>query len=488
MTKSYGVHWFRRDLRVAGNPGLQASWKKHEGRVVGVFCFDKKFLARPDFSQNRFAFFLETLVALKAEMQALGSDLLVLDTGPHESFTELLGAIKSHDLPMPTTFSFNRDYEPFARARDHEIERLLRGQFGLEVEHERDHLLLEPHEISKPDHSPYQVYTPFSKVWMKKFETEEVQARVKTQNKGLSYLKSCIEGEKVERKFKLSWSDIFKNKIEFKDVLETYRKKNQTGLKISLPPAGSVNALKHLSQFKGDRLAHYDTARDIPGIPGTSQVSIFLKNGSLTTSQIIAYLSLKPGKYLNELIWREFYYHILHHFPSVETETFQRKYAKIKWENDEKLFSAWCAGKTGYPLVDAGMRQLNETGWMHNRVRMVVASFLMKDCLIDYRWGEKYFMEKLLDGDLAPNNGGWQWAASTGCDAQPYFRIFNPVSQSERFDPAGDYIRKWVPELAHLSAKEIHKPWESSRLGQYVKPIVEHSVQSKRAIALFKSA
>jgi deoxyribodipyrimidine photo-lyase len=234
-------------------------------------------------------------------------------------------------------------------------------------------------------------------------------------------------------------------------------------------------------------LGQYDEARDIPGIPGTSQMSIFLKNGSITVAQIIAACKLTDGKYLNELIWREFYYHILAHRPDVETSAFHEKYNKLQWQNKESYFNAWQEGKTGYPIVDAGMRQLQETGWMHNRVRMIVASFLTKDLLIDYRWGENHFMKLLLDGDLAPNNGGWQWAASTGCDPQPYFRIFNPVLQSQRYDPDGDYIRRYVPELKDFDSKEIHEPWNSSKKSTYPKRIVIHAEQKEKALQLFKS-
>jgi deoxyribodipyrimidine photo-lyase len=210
-------------------------------------------------------------------------------------------------------------------------------------------------------------------------------------------------------------------------------------------------------------------------------MSVYLKNGSITIAQIAAILELTadgPGlKYFQELIWREFYFHILYHVPRVETETFNPKYRVLAWENDAEKFARWKEGRTGFPIVDAGMRQLNATGWMHNRVRMIVASFLTKDLLVDYRWGERYFMEKLLDGDLAPNNGGWQWAASTGCDPQPYFRIFNPTSQGEKLDPRGEYVTRWVPELA--GRERIHDPLD---------PIVDHAKARERALHLFKSA
>ena len=251
--------------------------------------------------------------------------------------------------------------------------------------------------------------------------------------------------------------------------------------------AGPAAAHKALDDFK-NKLELYPIDRDIPGTNGTSHMSIFLKNGSITTGQIIDKLKLNKAtyngndgktKFLKELVWREFYYHILFHRPQVETEPFLENYKKLKFPNSEKFFEAWCSGQTGYPIVDAGMRQLNQTGWMHNRVRMIVASFLTKDLLVDYRLGENYFMKTLLDGDLAPNNGGWQWAASTGCDPQPYFRIFNPTLQSQKFDPTGAYIRKFVPELSRLSEKQIHFPQ---------KPIVDHSIQRDKALKMYKAA
>jgi deoxyribodipyrimidine photo-lyase len=239
---------------------------------------------------------------------------------------------------------------------------------------------------------------------------------------------------------------------------------------------GLEAALAELREFGRERMDAYAHARDLPAVRGTSRLSVYFKNGSLTVPQAIAALEL-PGKhgekFMSELVWREFYYHILWNLPEAETQAIIPQYRDIPWENDPRLFDAWKEGMTGFPLVDAGMRELRATGWMHNRVRMVVASFLTKDLHVDWRWGERYFMNELLDGDLAPNNGGWQWAASTGCDAQPYFRIFNPTLQAQRFDPDQEYIRRWVPEL-DTSA--------------YPKPIVDHSARAKTAVAMYKTA
>jgi len=485
----YGLHWFRRDLRVTGNSALQWSFSKNEGRVLGIFCFDSKFLSREDFSAIRFGFFLNTMCELQKELRELGGDLLALDVGPDEAFRKLFDQMKAASIPLPHSISFNRDYEPYALSRDARLERIFATEYGIEVHSERDHLIIEPHELKREDGSPgaYKVYTPFSRKWLSIFEGGEVQDRIAAQRKSL--------GKKSPGKiFDLTWKRLLGSKLKVEDQLENYREKTLREVSIELPPAGHAAAIKHLQPFHGAKLENYGIDRDIPGIRGTSQMSIYLKNGSITTSQIVAELNLKNGKpeasatrYLKEIVWREFYYHVLFHFPQVEKTTFQEKYASIPWENDRKLFKSWCEGKTGFPLVDAGMRQLNATGWMHNRIRMVVAMFLTKDLMIDYRWGENYFMKMLLDGDLAPNNGGWQWAASTGCDAQPYFRVFNPVLQSQRFDAEGVYIRRWVPELKSLSAKTIHEPWKTPHSLDYPNPVVEHSVQSKKAIALFKN-
>jgi len=492
--KNYAIHWFRRDLRLAGNPALEWAREEFDGRVVGIFCFDKKFLARSDFSANRFAFFIETLKSLKQELADAGGDLLFLDEGPDQAFSALVDKLKAASIPLPQCFTFNRDYEPYAVARDQRIEALLKKS-GIGSHTERDHLLVEPHEIIKESDpsKPFQVFTPFSKTWLKAFVSGDVQDRVQFQRRGLTYLSARDRGN-AKSLFSLTWKGLFGKAVPFTDSLESYERENRKRVTVDIPPAGSGAAYARCRQFKS-KIDEYANARDVPGVEGTSRFSIYFKNGSLTVPQVIAALDLKaygkraetgPAKFLNELIWREFYYYILAKFPNVERESFNPKYRKLKWGDNEKYFRAWTEGKTGYPIVDAGMRELNTTGWMHNRVRMIVASFLTKDLLVNWQWGERYFMEKLLDGDLAPNNGGWQWSASTGCDPQPYFRIFNPYLQSKKFDPEGAYIRRFVPELAHLSARDIHEPPAHSRNG-YPAPIVDHSEQRDKALELFRT-
>ncbi|MBN8549284.1 MAG: deoxyribodipyrimidine photo-lyase, partial [Deltaproteobacteria bacterium] len=301
-------------------------------------------------------------------------------------------------------------------------------------------------------------------------------------------------GKTKQDLFQLNWTQLLGKDGATFDQLEAYLLQNSKLVSVPIPKAGSVAAMRKLKEFKRQALDRYAEARDFPNVKGTSQLSIFLKNGSLTVAQIIAELELQnqtfaeksgPSVYLKELAWREFYYYILFHHPRVEQEAFLSKFKNIAWENRPEYFEAWKNGMTGYPIVDAGMRQLNQTGWMHNRVRMIVASFLTKDLLVSWQWGERYFMEKLLDGDLAPNNGGWQWAASTGCDPQPYFRIFNPRLQSEKFDPTGEYIKTYIPELAEFSPKEIHVPSESGRSSKYPSPIVDHQEQKEKALELY---
>lgn len=409
-------------------------------------------------------------------MRARGGDLLFLDVGPEEGFRSLFKSLKASKLGLPKMISWNRDYEPFARERDLRMSELFEGEFRLLTHTERDHLLIEPTELTKNEEGGfYQVYTPFKKKWLGLFGTPEMNSRLRETAKWLK------EGAP---EFTLTWGELG---LEKKGVLESYieatAKKAPSGVVKSGLKVGHTAAKEALKVFRDEWIAGYSEQRDIPSLSGTSKMSIYLKNGSITVPQIICLLKLTPDsphiKYFEELIWREFYYHILYHCPRVEHGPFLEKYSKLKWKNNPEWFKRWCEGRTGYPIVDAGMRQLNETGWMHNRVRMIVASFLTKDLLIDWRWGEKYFMEKLLDGDLAPNNGGWQWAASTGCDPQPYFRIFNPTSQGEKFDPEGLYIKRWVKELANEPVKTIHEPKN---------PIVDHSVQRNKALELYKSA
>jgi len=493
MENNYGIHWFRRDLRVAGNLALKYNWEKSKGKVLGIFCFDSKFLSRPDMSFNRFQFFLNTMKELKKELNQIGSDLLVLDVGPNAAFSDLFSKLKKYNIELPKLITWGRDYEPFAKKRDKEMFQFF-DELDIKTYSHRDHLLIESQELTKNDFTTdgYQVYTPFSKRWLNLYNSTEMQKRIKQQARGLEYLNDIEKGN-YKKIFDLKWSDILGNKITYPDNLIKYSEENLKKVTVPMPKSGSIQAYKILKSFTS-KLNDYQKNRDFPSLAGTSRLSMFLKNGSITVPQIIAYYDLPYYQkksssietFFSELIWREFYYHILDRHPRVEKEAFLPKYKKLKWDNNKKYFAAWKEGKTGFPIVDAGMRELKTTGWMHNRVRMIVASFLTKDLLIDWKWGEKYFMEMLLDGDLAPNNGGWQWAASTGCDPQPYFRIFNPWLQSKRFDKEGEYIKKYIPELKEVDAKELHAPIIGH--DTYPEPIVEHSEQRNLALEMYKEA
>lgn len=489
QTSGYGIHWFRRDLRVAGNPALKHNWKLNKGRVVGVFCFDKVFLSRPDFSFNRFQFFIETLIELRKELRNIGSDLLVLDEGPVLGFQRLFEILRTNKKKQPHLVTWNRDYEPFARARDEKMEDFFRGH-SIEFKTFRDHLLIEPEELTKADGHGYQIYTPFAKRWMELIEKPDFFNRYENKKMGFEYLERAIKGD-TEKLFNLTWREVLNGKFVFQDTLEVYRKNNTKFVNIKIPPAGSLEAYKSLKGY-AESLEDYGANRDFPAHSATSRFSIYLKNGSLTSAQILAFYQLRPYKkklssrdiFLSELVWREFYYHILYRHPYVEKGCFIKKYDNLNWQNNTDFFEKWKRGETGFPIVDAGMRELMQTGWMHNRVRMIVASFLTKSLLIDWRWGEKYFMEKLLDGDLASNNGGWQWAASTGCDSQPYFRVFNPWLQSQKFDSEGEYIFKFLPELkGRVQAKDLHQPCVQG----YFTPIVNHKGQKTKAIKMYTS-
>lgn len=479
MPDSYGLHWFRRDLRVNGNPALLWNCRRHQGRVLGIFFFDRTFLSRPDFSHSRFAFFLDTLHPLREELQERGGDLLTLDAPPLDGFLSLIPRLDQSAWRKPSLLTFNRDYEPFARTRDAKVCELLERKLGVPVHTERDHLLIEPTELGKSDASrgPFQIYTPFAKKWYALMRQSEFQQR----------LKNAWE---TPPPFRMRWRDLWSEKSGvpsgLSDQLERFRIENARHVSIPIPRAGADEVSRKIGEFRS-KIDSYHELRDFPAAEGTSRLSVFIKNGSLTTAQILSALELgherfetQSGRnqFLKELVWREFYYHVLWHWPRVEKEAFLENYRAIRWENREDLFEAWKEGRTGYPMVDAGMRELRHTGWMHNRVRMVTASFLTKDLLIDWKWGERYFMEKLLDGDLAPNNGGWQWAASTGCDPQPYFRIFNPTLQSQKFDPDGVYLKRWLPERAHLRGKELHAP---------IQPIVDHASRKLKALAAYSS-
>lgn len=437
--------------------------------VAVAFVFDTNILeALPDRDDRRVSFIHRSLQELDAKLRKRGSMLLVRIGDPVQEIPQL-----ARELGAEAVYTA-RDYEPYARARDKTVEAAL-GELGIAFRTEKDSVMLEPHEVMGPN-GPYRVYTPYMKAWRKQFSIRADGAEHVAHPKALAQDLGAFERP-------WGFSDI--GFIEADTWIE----------------AGEDAARRQAKAFVR-KLDAYQEARNFPAQAGTSALSAHLRFGTISIRELarLAIERQTPGaeKWLNELIWRDFYQSILHHFPQVVEAPFQAKYAGISYPGEEGHFEAWCEGRTGYPIVDAAMRNLKATGWMHNRLRMVVASFLTKDLLIDYRRGEAHFARYLLDFDLASNNGGWQWAASTGCDPQPYFRIFNPVAQSTKFDPEGAYIREWVPELRELSGPAIHAPWTASEMAltlagvelgkDYPHPIVDHGAQRERAIALLATS
>lgn len=431
MSKEISIFWFRRDLRLDDNAALYHAL--HSGKpVLPVFIFDENILSKLENKHDkRVDFIHRTLTELKSELKKLGSDLLVFHGTPLEVYEKL-----TSEYEVKSVFT-NHDYEPYAQERDAEIAALL-NEKGASFKTFKDQCIFEKDEVLKDDGKPYTVYTPYSKKWKAKLNA--------------FYLKS-YPTEKY-----------FSNFLKFQaDSFPSLEEMGFEKTEVSIPSA----------DFELSIIKNYHNTRDIPSVQGTSRLSVHLRFGTISIRKLAKLAFETNEKFLNELIWRDFYMMILWHFPHVVEGAFRPAYDKIEWENDEHHFEAWCKGETGYAIVDAGMRELNETGFMHNRVRMIVASFLTKHLLLDWRWGEAYFAEKLLDFELSSNNGGWQWASGSGCDAAPYFRVFNPYLQTEKFDPQLRYVQKWVPEFQELT---------------YPQPIVDHKFARQRAIDRYQKA
>lgn len=424
------IFWFRRDFRLEDNRSLYHAHQE-EHPVQPIFIFDTNIL--DDLKEKKDArveFIHQEILRLQGEIREHGSSMDIRVGKPIEIWKDLL-----EDYEVKSAWA-NKDYEPYARERDKEIYDLLKEN-GVEFRAKKDHVIFEKDEVVKDNGDPYVVYTPYSKLWKKNLSGGH-----------LSSFKSEDETH---------W-----HQIEAKEI--------PTLEEIGFEPAGIEFPDRQLNESV---VGKYDETRDIPAIRGTSRMSLHLRFGTVSIRQLVRQAKELNEKYLNELIWRDFYQAILWHFPKVVDQNFNSKYDAVQWRNNEEEFEKWKKGKTGYPIVDAGMRELNKTGFMHNRVRMIVASFLTKHLLIDWRWGEAYFAEKLLDYELASNNGGWQWAAGTGVDAQPYFRIFNPYSQTDKFDKDHKYINKWVPEIGTKF---------------YPDPMVEHKAARERCLAAYKDA
>ena len=478
MAKKYKtlIVWLRRDLRVADNAALHHACEQAE-RVIPLFVLDPFILERADTGAARVVFLLDALKILDANLQRLGGRLIVRRGRTPEA---VLSAVT--EFGADGVFH-QREYEPHGKARDEAVAKTLQ-ESGKVCETFPGLALFEPNEILSQTGSPYTVFGPYKRLWFAKPADAPYPAPKHVP------VPADAKSEPLPTAADLKFQT------------------NQT-----FTCGGEDAAQELLREFLASKIEGYDTARDVLSQDGTSRLSRHLHFGTLSPRFVVdavrrsgkdkptgqdsearAEHQGEPGHttFLSELAWHDFYLQILDHFPHVAEGAFRRQFAALEWENDEAKFAAWKEGRTGYPIIDAAMRQLNTEAWMHNRGRMVVASFLTKDLLIDWRWGEQYFMQQLVDGDQAANNGGWQWAAGTGTDAQPFFRIFNPTSQGEKFDPDGAYVRRWVPELAKVPAASIHQPWTLSqaereylRCGDYPAPIVDHKTQRERALAMY---
>lgn len=433
------IFWFRRDLRLHDNAALFHALKENK-KVQCIFIFDKNILDDlKDSKDVRVMFIHDTLSEIKQTLNSYGADLWIFHDTALDAWQKILSQNNVDKI------YFNRDYEPYALNRDQELN-ILAESMNIDVCTYKDHVVFESHEVLKDDGNPYVVFTPYKRKWM-----------------------SLLESGRLENNF-----DVFKA-FKCEDYLSNLNPVDEPMAFISLGAMGfeKSNIAIPSKEVSQSLIKEYSDKRNFPAIHGTSRLGVHYRFGTVSIREKAAKAIVLSETYLNELIWRDFYSQILHHFPHIVKESFRKKYDDIDWRNNKEEFEAWCQGKTGYPIVDAGMRELNTTGYMHNRVRMIAASFLTKHLLIDWRWGEAYFAQKLLDYDLASNNGGWQWASGSGTDAAPYFRIFNPWTQQDKFDKHKAYIKNWIPEYG---------------TPQYPQPIVDHKEARERCLKTYKEA
>ena len=423
-SESISIFWFRRDLRLHDNTALNQALKSGKP-VLTIFIFDNEIIEGLAEDDSRLNFIYSNLSSLNNKLKAYGSSLKVFKGQVTDVWKSLL---RDYDV---SGVYINRDYEPYARERDLRLEKLLKSN-DISLKTFKDHVIFEPDEVLKDDGMPYTVFTPYKKKWLKTYD------RVTTND--------------------------LENSAAFYKAIYDFPTKYSLGIKdtdVCVPV------------YDLDVISSYADFRDYPAVKGTTRLGPYLRFGVLSIRSLLLMKGEESETFTSEIIWREFFIQILYHFPHVVTRNFKSKYDRVKWINNIREFELWKKGMTGYPIVDAGMRELNETGYMHNRVRMLTAGFLCKHLLIDWRWGEAYFASKLIDYELASNNGNWQWAAGTGCDAAPYFRIFNPMTQAKKFDTQLEYINTWIPELNTFA---------------YPKPIVVHEMARERALNAYKLA
>jgi deoxyribodipyrimidine photo-lyase len=429
MEEKIVVFWFRRDLRISDNTGLYYALKSGY-RVLPVFIFDRNILSRLERDDPRISFICECINNLNSELSVNGSSVVTFNTTPEEAFLSLC------DKYNIKAVYINRDYEPYSIERDEKIKTLLQNK-GINLHTYKDQVIFEKSEIAKADGKPYTVFTPYSAKWLQSFSINNI---AETDSLSLSGNFIKVKENKSIKPEAIGFRNSDKKVMPF-DISESL-------------------------------VADYNLTRDVPSIQGTTLLGPHLRFGTISIREVFRKTLAMNEVFTRELIWREFFMQVLFHFPAVTEKSFKPKYDRIEWVNNEDLFDRWCKGITGFPVVDAGMRELEQTGYMHNRVRMITANFLTRYILIDWRWGEAWFASKLLDFELASNNGNWQWAAGTGCDAAPYFRIFNTDNQQKKFDPVFKYIKKWIPEYGTSA---------------YPKPIVNASEVRERAIILYQS-
>jgi deoxyribodipyrimidine photo-lyase len=462
------LFWFRRDLRLKDNTGLAQATQQSK-KVIPVFVFDTSIINKlTTKNDRRLSFIAESINDLEAQLSDLGSSLIVRIGDPKEIIPKLARELKVQAVYL------NKDYEPSAIQRDNHIAQSLEKQ-NIEMFSFKDQVVFEGLEVKNGSGEPYKVFTPYMKAWRAKLSSEDIEERL--LEKG-NLVKAKAISSIVQK-----WSLVEMGFKPVKNYLKGSEAEAQRRLKLFL---------KQVDQ--------YADKRDFPAAKGTSKLSVYLRFGNISIRELVRAVIQRKGKgaevWLNELIWREFYQMILKEFPHVAKDDFKPQYGELNWSTSQKQFLSWCNGQTGYPIIDAAMKCLVQTGWMHNRLRMIVASFLTKDLLIDWRKGERFFAKHLLDYDMASNVGGWQWSASTGVDAAPYFRIFNPILQSKKFDPDGEFIKQWLPELKELPREWVHFPCQyRDKIREhhpelvktlYLKPIVDHMVQKKKATLMFE--